>query len=144
MSPKGCTRYKIGRMTGNLQNAQVNCKKFDAVFGKLEAKNSHGFPGWGIILRLVFVTCMFLPSLLSSHGFYFLSFSVSIRFRAVLETFYFLSLIYLFTYHLFTHSFVYPYTLCFLSMTLSSFIFRVQTFIEHFLFSGHCVRHQGF
>ena len=55
-------------MVGRFQTAQVNCKKSDATFGKQQAKDSHGFPGCGIVLMLVFVTPLSLPSLrLSSH-----------------------------------------------------------------------------
>lgn len=74
-------------MGGHFQNAQVNCKKSDAIFGKRQAKKSHGFPGCGIAFMLVFVTYLFLPPLLCSSYFYALSPSISAAFRAVSETF---------------------------------------------------------
>lgn len=74
-------------MGGHFQNAQVNCKKSDAIFGKRQAKKSHGFPGCGIAFMLVFATYLFLPPLLCSSYFYALSPSISAAFRAVSETF---------------------------------------------------------
>ena len=65
---------------------QVNYKKSDATFGKLQANNSHGFPGCGFILMLIFLTYLFLPSLLHSSCFYLLSSSIYEAFRAVSET----------------------------------------------------------
>lgn len=47
-------------MAGHFQNAQASCNKSDATFRKPHAKNSHGFPGCGVILMLVFVTYLFL------------------------------------------------------------------------------------
>lgn len=56
-------------MAGRFQNAQANCNKSDATFWKPHAKNSHGFPGCGIILMLVFVTCFCISAVFQSFFF---------------------------------------------------------------------------
>lgn len=78
-------------MAGHFQNAQASCNKSDATFRKPHAKNSHGFPGCGVILMLVFVTYLFLHlccvPIFFFFFFYLLSPSLSAAFSAVSETF---------------------------------------------------------
>lgn len=67
-------------MAGHFQNAQASCNKSDATFRKPRAKNSHGFPGCGVILMLVFVTCFCISAVFQSFFFFFLpSFTIYVR-----------------------------------------------------------------
>lgn len=67
-------------MAGHFQNAQASCNKSDATFRKPHAKNSHGFPGCGVILMLVFVTYLFLHLCCVPIFFFFFlpSFTISV------------------------------------------------------------------
>lgn len=102
-------------MAGSFHNAQVNCKKYDVVFGKLKTKNSYGFSGCSITLMLAFVTYLLLPSRPGISGFHLHSQFTSTEFRDIFIFFTLLHssciLIHLLFTHLLICSSIYPFIL---------------------------------